>query len=128
MNRPNTTTTPTTYKEITQSCPEDDNKNKNNNTMSTSLRGFLWTLVGLAAAQVTTAQQEAPPYYTPGDDASWAIQSNRLSAMLGEDKQKLYDKFMTDCEEASTSISNYRNCASEEGHRLYMNQQQPSSV
>ena len=97
--------------------------------MSTSLRGFLWTLVGLAAAQVTTAQQEAPPYYTPADDASWAIQSNHLSTMLGEDKQKLYDKFMTDCEEASTSItSNYRNCASEEGHRLYMNQQQPSSV
>jgi hypothetical protein len=96
--------------------------------MGTFLRGFLWTLVGLAVAPVTTAQQEVPPYYTPADDASWAIQSDHLSTMLGEDKQKLYDKFMTDCEEASASISNSSNCATKERRRLYMNRLQPSSV
>jgi hypothetical protein len=88
-------------------------------------------LVGLAVAQVTTAQQEVPPYYTPADDASWAIHSDRLSTMLGEDKQKLYDKFIIDCEEAIASITpngRHHPCVNDDLHRVKMNRGQPSSV
>ena len=57
-------------------------------------------LVGLAVCHVTAAQNEnQAPYYTAGDDASWAIRSRDLSAMLGEDKQVLYDNFINDCDE-----------------------------
>jgi prolyl 4-hydroxylase len=69
------------------------------------------------------------PYYTPADDASWAIMSTDLSSILGEDKQSLYDQFIADCNEAAWSQDKGDNvCTEDEEWRMKMNIEQPPNV
>ena len=87
--------------------------------MTSSILGLFWTLVFISIAKFSSAQNTV---YRPADDASWAIQSQRLSTMLGEDKQKLYDEFIGACNGI------HRHCANDDLHRLKMNRLQPPSV
>ena len=66
--------------------------------------------------------------YTVQDSASWAISSDRLSTILGKDKQKLYDDYMDGCNKAMNRTSDDDFCRYNDRHRIYMNVEQPSSV
>ena len=67
-------------------------------------------------------------YYTVWDDASWAIQSTKVTARLGDAPHR-YREFIRDCQ-VVTSANNgkSRNCAWEVEYRLRMNTNQPPSV
>lgn len=74
-------------------------------------------------------------YYTAFDSASWAVTSEELSPVLGKDKQALYDDFIDGCNlavfkgnQTDMEINNQRECAFQDGYRLRMNREQPSSV
>jgi hypothetical protein len=103
-------------------------------TKQLSMRaGLFLILFGLLVVASKVESQETAaasvPFYTPEDDASWAVVSSKLSTMLGEHPQVIYDKYISDCEEAVKSINKEaQNCAEEEKHRFLMNRQQPKSV
>ncbi len=83
----------------------------------------------LFSFQQIVAQNASEPYYTFMDDASWAVQSPKLSTILGDDKQLLYDNYIRDCQRAAIAKDEHnRNCEREEEYRLDMNRYQPSSV
>ena len=70
--------------------------------------------------------------YSAFDSASWAVTSDRLSPLLGVDKQLLYDNYINACD-AAISKSQSRNhfegiCRSNDKIRMQMNHDQPSSV
>lgn len=99
--------------------------------MTTYLRGLFWALVGISALNFSSAQNEVSPYYTPSDDASWAIRSKQLSSLLGESKQALYDDFISGCNAAVAANQKHRGkreCSTDDWQRLKMNRLQPSSV
>lgn len=62
------------------------------------------------------------PFYTAFDDASWAVTSNNLSSILGQERKKRYYEFIYDC------INRSKDCETEEEERIYMNVYQPPSV
>eukprot|EP00529_Nitzschia_sp_RCC80_P005363 CAMPEP_0113520682 /NCGR_PEP_ID=MMETSP0014_2-20120614/44232_1 /TAXON_ID=2857 /ORGANISM="Nitzschia sp." /LENGTH=988 /DNA_ID=CAMNT_0000418581 /DNA_START=335 /DNA_END=3301 /DNA_ORIENTATION=+ /assembly_acc=CAM_ASM_000159 len=66
--------------------------------------------------------------YTVQDSASWAISSDKLSTILGEDKQTLYDDYMDGCNEAVNRTADTDFCRNNDRHRIHMNVEQPSSV
>lgn len=73
--------------------------------------------------------------YTPSDDASWAIHSNRLSTLLTSDKQAIYDNYIDQCNKAAVEDQkregrprDTRFCTYNDGFRMRMNREQPSSV
>ena len=70
--------------------------------------------------------------YSAFDSASWAVTSDRLSPLLGADKQHLYDNYINACDVAisrsqSRSQSD-RICRSNDKARMEMNHHQPISV
>jgi hypothetical protein len=76
------------------------------------------------------AGYHAKEQYSAFDSASWAVTSDRLSPVLGADKQSLYDGYVADCNAAISKKNNARNgiCTHNERARLRMNTRQPSSV
>ena len=93
-----------------------------------NLRGVVGFLVAILGALEDCKAQDSAPYYTPGDDASWAVQSKDISNTLSSDIKVLYDNYIEDCNVAVNSIKpGARNCAREEEARLRMNTVQPSS-
>jgi hypothetical protein len=95
----------------------------------------------------SSTSQEGFLFYTASDSASWAVTSDRLSPLLGSDKQVLYDDFIEGCTGALLDQENKRNlertgknttisrakyhnnkCAMDDQYRLRMNRDQPSSV
>jgi hypothetical protein len=91
-------------------------------------RATILSVFFLGMNQLANSQENVSYSFT--DDASWAIQSQTLSAVLGADKQVLYDKYIQDCQTAAVSQYNKpgMNCRREEKYRLDMNKFQPQSV
>lgn len=88
--------------------------------------GVTW--LGLVASQ---DQDSLKPRYRAEDDVSWAIQSPRLSALLGDHTQKLYDEFIANCKSAVMEDGDTNNpsiCVDDEENRMLMNTFQPGSV
>eukprot|EP00980_Cylindrotheca_fusiformis_P001760 scaffold405_cov132-Cylindrotheca_fusiformis.AAC.12 len=70
------------------------------------------------------------PSYRAEDDASWAIQSNEVSTLLGDHVGNLYETFIANCKKAVLERNDDRPgiCVDDENHRMLMNKHQPSSV
>jgi hypothetical protein len=66
--------------------------------------------------------------YTAQDSASWAISSDKLSSVLGSDKQKLYDDFIAGCNIAKNTTADSNVCRDNDNFRIRMNRDQPASV
>ena len=68
-------------------------------------------------------------HYSAFDSVSWAITSNRLSPILGNGKQSLYDDFISSCDIAVKDQQGHVGaCTYGEKKRLEMNRNQPKSV
>jgi len=69
-------------------------------------------------------------YYSAFDSASWAVTTDRLSTMLGIDKQSLYDDYITACDTAVSKTNKLNNgiCSDDDKFRMRMNRYQPRSV
>jgi prolyl 4-hydroxylase len=91
------------------------------------------TATSAAGSQNQNSTAAAYNVYTAFDSASWAITSNKLSSVLGTDKQVLYDKYIHDCNRAwypgdpEKGFSD-RICEINDDNRMKMNRLQPSSV
>jgi hypothetical protein len=96
-------------------------------TVLGSLLVFLWDSQ-LANSQDVLNNNTAS--YTFSDSASWAITSSKLSTLLGEDKQVLYDNYIKGCSEAAKSSANTMgmSCRRDEQYRMEMIRFQPQSV
>ncbi len=91
------------------------------------------TIISLTTFVMTSHCQSLS--YGPSDDASWAIHSNRLSTLLTDDKQAIYDDYITQCNQAAVDdqernnhARNTRFCSFNDEFRIRMNREQPSSV
>jgi len=67
--------------------------------------------------------------YSAFDSASWAITTNKLSSVLGDHKQVLYNNYIRKCDAAvEAKVGHVGDCTINERKRLTMNQDQPASV
>lgn len=90
---------------------------------------FVTVFLVLSLIVGSLAQEDDSPYYTAGDDASWAVQSTKLSSILDSGKQALYDDYIHKCKLAiKEAKQGGPGCAKDDEFRLRMNQYQPSSV
>lgn len=92
---------------------------------------LLCALLGVTAAIDTSSVLS----YGPSDDASWAIQSRRVSNLLSSNKQSIYDNHIKECNLAAMEDQKQaggkldrRFCSFNDGIRMRMNRNQPSSV
>jgi len=69
-------------------------------------------------------------HYSAFDSASWAVTSDRLSPVLGVDKQSRYDDYIAACNAVTSKADSHRDgaCTDNDKHRIQMNRDQPSSV
>ena len=89
--------------------------------------------LGIGVSNCCNATRELKnEIYSAFDSASWAVTSDRLSPLLGTDKQHLYDDYMNACDVAiskSLSRSQFDGiCRRNDKARMEMNHDQPSSV
>lgn len=73
--------------------------------------------------------------YGASDDASWTIQSSKISTMLAYGKQEFYDNYIEKCEVAAMEYHKQqglqhdtRFCRHNDDYRINMNRLQPASV
>ena len=75
------------------------------------------------------ASEESVPTYSAWDDASWAVWDVKVSSLLGDDKQAMYDNHIARCREAAGPKDRAdAHCYVDEYHRMQMNMFQPRSM
>jgi hypothetical protein len=81
-------------------------------------------------APVQVMEVPAPAIsYTAFDDASFAVNTRKVSDQLQSNRQQYYDDFIEGCKQAATSPSEaFMHCESEDAWRMQMNTYQPRSV